>query len=212
MAHCPCSVRSTRRRDRHLPRHRTEQAPRLPQPVGPRRQDDATATVTTTGDTMADRYEIRAARPAAPPGRAVHLHLRRRRQAIHDFTTVSRVHRDDTELQGYQRPEVLSHIRAIRRYLESDGAMLPNAIVLAFDERVTFEADATQARRRLRARRASSSSRSTSPARDQKAGMAGRWPAAQRRHPRRRPRRVPCRCSRLHRRTAKPSSARSSSS
>lgn len=58
---------------------------------------------------------------------------------IHDFATVSRVHRDDDLLQGYQRPEVLSHIRAIRRYLESDAPLLPNAIVLAFDERVTFE-------------------------------------------------------------------------
>jgi DGQHR domain-containing protein len=58
---------------------------------------------------------------------------------IHEFATVSRVHRDDQKLHGYQRPEVLSHIRAIRRYLESDGAMLPNAIVLAFDERVAFE-------------------------------------------------------------------------
>lgn len=91
---------------------------------------------------MADRYQIRL--PA--------LKIRQGDQAIyafgvdgkriHEFTTVSRVHRDDVELQGYQRPEVLSHIRAIRRYLESDGAMLPNAIVLAFDERVTFEPSA----------------------------------------------------------------------
>ena len=59
---------------------------------------------------------------------------------IDDFTTVSRVHRDDDRsLGGYQRPEVQSHIKAIRRYLESSGAMLPNAIVLAFDERVRFE-------------------------------------------------------------------------
>ncbi|WP_035305119.1 DGQHR domain-containing protein DpdB, partial [Actinokineospora inagensis] len=55
------------------------------------------------------------------------------------FAAVSRVRRDEgEELQGYQRPEVLSHIRAIRRYLESDGAMLPNAIVVAFDKRVEF--------------------------------------------------------------------------
>lgn len=58
---------------------------------------------------------------------------------IHEFATVSRVHREDQKLHGYQRPEVLSHIRAIRRYLESDGAMLPNAIVLAFDDRVVFQ-------------------------------------------------------------------------
>ncbi|MGW0927590.1 DGQHR domain-containing protein DpdB [Streptomyces sp. NPDC002644] len=58
---------------------------------------------------------------------------------IHRFAAVSRVHRDDdATLQGYQRPEVLSHIRSIRRYLESDGAMLPNALVLAFNESVKF--------------------------------------------------------------------------
>lgn len=62
---------------------------------------------------------------------------------LHDFAAVSRIRRDGKKkLQGYQRPEVLSHISAIRRYLESDGAMLPNALVLAFDERVTFQAAA----------------------------------------------------------------------
>jgi len=59
---------------------------------------------------------------------------------IHDFATVSRVHRKGGALEGYQRPEVMAHVRAIRRYLESDGAMLPNAIVVAFDNRVKFRA------------------------------------------------------------------------
>lgn len=57
---------------------------------------------------------------------------------VHEFAAVSRVHRSDQTLAGYQRPEVLSHIRAIRRYLETDAAILPNAIVLAFDDRVEF--------------------------------------------------------------------------
>jgi DGQHR domain-containing protein len=34
----------------------------------------------------------------------------------------------------------MNHIRAIRRYIESPEAMLPNAVVLAFDERVRFVA------------------------------------------------------------------------
>jgi DGQHR domain-containing protein len=56
------------------------------------------------------------------------------------FATVSRVHRDDSAvIQGYQRPEVLSHIASIRRYLESDEPMIPNALVIAFDKRVTFK-------------------------------------------------------------------------
>src|SRR5690348_3833509 len=56
------------------------------------------------------------------------------------FTTISRIHRDDdSEIQGYQRPAVLSHINAIRRYIESDSPMIPNALVVAFDKRVQFE-------------------------------------------------------------------------
>lgn len=56
------------------------------------------------------------------------------------FATISRVHRhDDSEIQGYQRPAVLSHISAIRKYIESDSPMIPNALVVAFDKRVQFE-------------------------------------------------------------------------
>lgn len=59
---------------------------------------------------------------------------------LHTFAAVSRVHRDtDHQLQGYQRPEQLAHIRGIRRYLERSGSMLPNAIVVAFDHTVRFE-------------------------------------------------------------------------
>jgi len=58
---------------------------------------------------------------------------------LHAFAAVSRVHRDEGELWGYQRPEVITHVKAIRRYLESDSAILPNAIVVAFDDRVKFE-------------------------------------------------------------------------
>jgi DGQHR domain-containing protein len=57
-----------------------------------------------------------------------------------EFTAVSRVHRDgDSDIEGYQRPEVLSHIAAIRRYLESAAPMIPNALVIAFDKRVQFD-------------------------------------------------------------------------
>src|SRR3954453_19828958 len=55
-------------------------------------------------------------------------------------TTISRIVRDENhQILGYQRPEVLSHISEIRNYLESDNPMIPNAIVVAFDERVRFE-------------------------------------------------------------------------
>lgn len=63
-----------------------------------------------------------------------------------EFATVSRVRRDgDSELQGYQRPEVRSHIAEIRSYVESESPLLPNAIVVAFDDRVWFEAAQVQA-------------------------------------------------------------------
>lgn len=55
------------------------------------------------------------------------------------FTTVSRVRREDRQIAGYQRPEVLAHVNAIRSYIESGNPLLPNAIVVAFDTRVRFE-------------------------------------------------------------------------
>jgi DGQHR domain-containing protein len=55
------------------------------------------------------------------------------------FATVSRIRRDGDDLvAGYQRPEVFSHIAEIRNYIESKDPLLPNAIVLAFDQTVRF--------------------------------------------------------------------------
>src|SRR5579859_5507607 len=59
---------------------------------------------------------------------------------LHRFAAISRVGRgDDAAIRGYQRPEVLSHINAIRAYIESEAPMIPNGIVVAFDARVRFE-------------------------------------------------------------------------
>lgn len=59
---------------------------------------------------------------------------------LHRFAAVSRVGRDeDAAIRGYQRPEVISHINAIRAYIESETPMIPNGIVVAFDPRVRFE-------------------------------------------------------------------------
>ena len=58
------------------------------------------------------------------------------------FAAISRVKRDDRhELAGYQRAESLSHIKTIKKYLESTQAILPNALVVAFDSRVRFKED-----------------------------------------------------------------------
>lgn len=62
---------------------------------------------------------------------------------LHRFAAVSRVRRDDAAaIHGYQRPEVLSHINAIRAYIESEAPIIPNGIVVAFDSRVRFEPEA----------------------------------------------------------------------
>ena len=55
-------------------------------------------------------------------------------KVLHRFAAVSRVGRDDdAAIRGYQRPEVLAHINAIRAYIESETPMIPNGIVVAFD-------------------------------------------------------------------------------
>ena len=63
------------------------------------------------------------------------------------FTTVSRVQRRERQLDGYQRPEVLAHVAAIKSYIESESPIIPNAIVVAFDERVRFEPEAGSSER-----------------------------------------------------------------
>ncbi len=60
-------------------------------------------------------------------------------KTIPNFASVQRAGRaEDGKLIGYQRPEVLRHISEIRSYLESEQPMVPNALVLAFDDRVEF--------------------------------------------------------------------------
>jgi DGQHR domain-containing protein len=55
------------------------------------------------------------------------------------IASVTRIARTTSNgITGYQRPEVLSHISQIRKYLESADPMLPNAIVVAFDRTVRF--------------------------------------------------------------------------
>lgn len=88
---------------------------------------------------MAERYELRLPALRLRQGARFVYCFGVDGKVLHQFAAVSRVHRAHAELRGYQRPEVLTHIKAIRRYLESPGAMLPNAIVLAFDARVRFE-------------------------------------------------------------------------
>ena len=55
------------------------------------------------------------------------------------FASISRIKRgEEHRLSGYQRPQVIRHIGEIKQYLESANSMIPNAIVIPFDERVVF--------------------------------------------------------------------------
>lgn len=59
---------------------------------------------------------------------------------IHQFASVQPANRSaDGVLSGYQRTRVERHIMEIHDYLETDHSILPNAIVLALREAVTFE-------------------------------------------------------------------------
>ena len=89
---------------------------------------------------MADRYDLRLPALRITQGGRHIFTFGVDGKRLTDFATVSRVRRASSDLHGYQRPEVQSHIKAIRQYLESPGAMLPNAIVLAFNSKVRFEA------------------------------------------------------------------------
>src|SRR3954449_897778 len=57
---------------------------------------------------------------------------------ILEFAAIERIGRDgDGNLSGFQRPQIASHIREIRDYLEKPDAILPNPIVVAFTKGVS---------------------------------------------------------------------------
>ncbi len=59
---------------------------------------------------------------------------------VHQIATVSYAERTkDGVLAGYQRRQVKAHIQEILDYLSSEGAILPNAIVIALDGGAHFE-------------------------------------------------------------------------
>jgi DGQHR domain-containing protein len=56
------------------------------------------------------------------------------------FSTIDRVTRNEAgQLSGFQRPQIASHIREIRDYLERSDAVLPNPIVVAFTHSLQVE-------------------------------------------------------------------------
>jgi DGQHR domain-containing protein len=58
------------------------------------------------------------------------------------FAQIERVSRDEQgDLFGFQRPQIAGHIREIQDYLAKPDSILPNAVVVAFTDRVKVELD-----------------------------------------------------------------------
>jgi DGQHR domain-containing protein len=56
------------------------------------------------------------------------------------LASISRVSRSPGhELVGYQRAEVRQHVEEIREYLDTAQVLFPNALILAFEERLVFK-------------------------------------------------------------------------
>ncbi|MEY9167073.1 DGQHR domain-containing protein [Sinorhizobium fredii] len=53
---------------------------------------------------------------------------------------ISRIKRDEAELQGFQRQEIRSHVNSIVEFLDSGPVLFPNAIILALSDEVAFTA------------------------------------------------------------------------
>ena len=52
---------------------------------------------------------------------------------------ISRIHRDSSyELKGFQRKEIQEHVNRIVEYLDRGNVLFPNAIILAWQEKLTF--------------------------------------------------------------------------
>lgn len=82
---------------------------------------------------------IDALRIQQPSGRDVYAFAATADQII-AMAEVPRIGRNAAnDLKGFQRPEVMTHILEIRRYLNTEDAVLPNTIVVAFNENVRFE-------------------------------------------------------------------------
>ena len=60
---------------------------------------------------------------------------------ILQIADISRLSRgDDGRLIGYQRPEVKKHVQDIVNYLDTEGGLFPNSIILALSSRTRFRA------------------------------------------------------------------------
>lgn len=70
-----------------------------------------------------------------------------RTSELRRFAAIDRISRDDGgQISGFQRPQIAAHIREIKDYLESENAILPNPIVIAFTEGAKIDHSENQCR------------------------------------------------------------------
>ena len=60
-------------------------------------------------------------------------------KVIPEFASIPSLRMTQGHIDGYQRTEILSHVAEIKGYLNSENPMIPNNIVIAFDQTVGFE-------------------------------------------------------------------------
>src|SRR5262249_24199682 len=113
-------LRRCRDRGRGVPGYGAEQAARFPQPVRLQPMPPSRTGARVVKDLRVPALQISQGR-----GREVYS-FGIDGKILHRIAAVSRVGReDDASIRGYQRPEVLAHIQAIRSYLESPSPMIP---------------------------------------------------------------------------------------
>lgn len=77
----------------------------------------------------------------ATQGRTTVYALFLRGEDLLSIADIQRAKRDKRQtLQGFQRREIREHVNEIARYLDSGGTPFPNAIILALEPRLTFNA------------------------------------------------------------------------
>src|SRR5262249_14537791 len=52
---------------------------------------------------------------------------------------ISRISRDETDVKGFQRKEIRSHVNSIVEFLNSGPVLFPNAIILALSREIEFK-------------------------------------------------------------------------
>jgi DGQHR domain-containing protein len=91
---------------------------------------------TANGDKHLSRRALRIAQAGTP---ALYVFALQADEVL-QVADISRVSRDEAgKLIGYQRPQVRKHIQEIVDYLNTEGAIFPNPIILALSSRAKFQ-------------------------------------------------------------------------